>query len=51
MEGNRTDIIRVYVTEETKEDVQEKAEENGMAASAYCRHKIKTKVLGDGETA
>jgi len=40
MEGNRDEIIRVYVTEETKEDVHEKAAENGMAASTYCRTQI-----------
>jgi hypothetical protein len=40
MEENRDEMIKVYVTEETKEDVHEKAAENGMSASTYSRIQI-----------
>lgn len=50
--GNRLDhTFGFRVSEETKQRIEESADKAGMDTSCFLRHKIKTKVLTDGETA
>jgi len=50
--GNRLDhIFGVRVSEDTKKEIEKAADKAALDTSAFLRQKIKTKVLGDGETA
>jgi hypothetical protein len=48
---DRDQVIGVSVTKDTKQRLEEAADEAALNTSAFIRHKIKTKVLKDGETA
>jgi len=44
-------VVAVSVSKDTKQEIEEAAEKAALDTSAFVRHKIKTKVLGNGETA